>query len=174
MGSRRGLERVARHLIAPTTRAPQPRVPVRSKNASILACPLPEGRAARPRNAQVIMKAAQYFSADARPETVLAAGPDAASAWYALESATVEVARIRSLRTTAAEWLGHSQPRASWWIAPLSVGDRHDLDRAESAYAAAGEPLHNVARAGLVLRMNHLDEIAEIEERIAAEPGGSP
>jgi len=115
------------------------------------------------------MKVAQFFPPSARPEEILAAGAEAASAYYELEAATTEITKIRNLRVFIAEWSGFAQPRASWFVSPVSIGDMNDLDRAEAAYAGAGEPFHSLARVGMILRLNQLDEVAEIETRIAEE-----
>lgn len=86
------------------------------------------------------------------------AGPAAGAAWGERMAAIDTLTTIRNVRVQLAS-AGYGPPRqaAEWYVA-----DVDELDAARRAFEAPGNGLHNLADAGLKLRLNTLAEVAAL------------
>lgn len=109
-----------------------------------------------------LQKSIEVLGPDPAEHAVLNAGPQAHANWQSRKEAIETLRLARSVRAGLgkAGW-GPREERVSWYIAPVST-----LAHFDEATQLGRYHLATLADAGLGLRLNNLDQIAEIESQV--------
>lgn len=110
--------------------------------------------------AAVVHAAGRHFPPGASPESILAGGVGAATAYQGLSSALDALAQIRSVRVDVADCAGNVEQDVTWYIA--GAKDMDDLASASRAFTGSGSAWHALTFAGFTLRLNTRAEAARI------------
>ncbi|CAN5322016.1 hypothetical protein BH11ACT1_BH11ACT1_18080 [soil metagenome] len=120
--------------------------------------------------ATIVHTAGRHFPPGASHAAILAAGPEAASAWHQLGAAITQLDTIRSLRMQIGDVAGHGEQTVEWYIE--SATDAKALEAAQRAYTGVGNAFHALAAAGFTLRLNTEDEahkVANLAVKVSTE-----